>query len=93
MNELFIRRSGGQLFPQFLDVAVDGAVADGALIGIDPVHELGAGVDAPRVGGQEVEQLELHSRQFEVVAMQGGQVAGFVQDESLGLQLRRAGAA
>src|SRR4030042_811146 len=74
-------RGGGLDLPaQLFHVAVDRAVADDALVGIDPIHQLAAGIDAPRVRCQEMEQLELHGREGKGNAAEGRLVAILVEE-------------
>ena len=52
----------GQAFaefaPQLADMAVDGAVGHHPVVGVDHVHQLVAGPDAPGLAGQRRQQLE-----------------------------------
>ena len=56
------------LSSQFLDMAVDGTVADNPFVRIDPVHELLPGEDTAPVDHEELEKLELNCRQIEIAA-------------------------
>ncbi len=49
MNDLAVGQDRGNLATDFLDVTVDGAVGDDALVPIHRVHELIARVDTARV--------------------------------------------
>ena len=85
MDELRFRVRGFDLPPQFLYVAVDGAVGDEPFVGVDIVHELLTTVNASRIGDEELQQLELNSREFQVMAMKSSLVTLFVENKSLGL--------
>src|SRR5512143_1510983 len=85
MEEVRFRLDSLDLPSQFLDMAVNGAVADYAFIGVNPVHELLPPVDASRVAGKEVQQLELDCRELQIAVVQRCPVAGFVENKAPGL--------
>jgi hypothetical protein len=64
VDELLIGRHGGNLLTQFFHVAVYGTVAYHPFIGVDPVHELGARVDAAGSRKEEMQEFELNGRQI-----------------------------
>jgi len=66
-------------------MSVDRAVADEAVIRVNFIHELLAAIDTPRVGGEYLQQLEFYSRETQVMSMERGLVAVFIQDEPVSL--------
>ncbi len=85
MDELRFGIDGLNLPPQLLDVAVDGAVADDAFVGIYLVHKLLSPVNASGIGDQEMQQLELNGSEFQIMAVECGAIPMFIENEPLGL--------
>ena len=73
-------------------MAVDGAVADDPLVGVDAVHQLAAGKNPPRAGGEDLQQFEFDGGQVEGDTAQRGEVAGFIEGQPLVLDGGRAAA-
>src|SRR5690349_16073115 len=78
MHDLAVGQDDGDLATDLLDVTVDGAVGDDALVAIHRVHELLACVDAARMSHQHLEQLELYAVRIQTPAPIGRAVPGVV---------------
>ncbi len=64
---------------------IDRAVADKAVVRIDFLHELLAVIDAPRAGREDLQQLEFHCSEAEILAVQRGTIPMLIQNESFRL--------
>src|SRR5687768_1787667 len=82
MDDLAVGLHGGDLLADLLDVAVDGAVGDDALVAVHRVDELVAGVDAAGVGGEDLEELVFDGGELEVLAGDARLEAGVVQPQA-----------
>src|SRR5436189_6014278 len=59
----------GDLAPEVLHVAVDGAIADHAVVGVDGIEQLGTGEHVPRPAAQGAQQAEFDRRELETRAL------------------------
>jgi hypothetical protein len=66
VHDLAIGQDRSNLATNLLDVTVDGAIGDDALVAIHRVHELIARVDPTRMIDQHLEELELHRGEVQI---------------------------
>ena len=74
-----------QFLTQLLDVTVDSAVADDAVVRIDSVHQLVSTENLPGLVMQCLEQVELDSGQFTMCSAYGYHCLGLIESKLLSL--------
>ena len=82
MDKFCFRVCRLDLSSQFFYMAVYRTVADNTFIGIDLVHKLLPPVNTPGIGDQELQQFELHCREFQVMTVQQSLIALLVYGQS-----------
>src|SRR5512139_2303971 len=66
-------------------MAVDRAIAYEAVICVNFFHKLLTAIYAPWIDGEDLQQLEFHSSETQVMSVERGPVAVFIQNESVRL--------